>query len=173
MFRKLITRAMAGVGIAAFSIAAGFALLAPADSARAADPPWPDAIYGRPYNFEAGGPNGWYLWHQVDSGRFNLCSTTPADILHPFIARIHTDGVFTDLQKLRLEGADDVVLQNGGKTLVVKFHTWSGTDCIEFRTNGNRLNFTLTEFGLRVPRTRIFLGHGAVNPPSNPFTITR
>lgn len=86
---------------------------------------------------------------------------------------LKTDGQFHDITKTRLEAADDIDVRDGGKTLILKFHTYSGVDCAEFRTTGDRLNLKLTEFGMPVPKGRVFIGHFAVNPLSNPFTINR
>ena len=172
MFRSLLIKAAVAGGLAVAGIVLGFGLLSSsASSAQAIDPPWPDHVYGRPTTFEAGGPNGWYFWRDDDG--FQLCSTTPSDLLHPFIAVLKTEGQFHDISKTRLEAADDIDIRDGGKTLILKFHTHSGVDCAEFRTTGNKLNLKLTEFGMLIPKGRIFIGHFNVNPPANPFTITR
>ena len=174
MFRSNVLRGGLAAMVALAAIAGGLvAFSSQASSAQAFDPPWPDRVYGRPYNFEAGGPNGWYLWRDLETPNFQLCSTTPASVDHPFTAIVRTDGRFGQASKLRLEGADDIVVRDGGKTLVVRFHTWAGVDCLSFDTTGTQVSFRLEEFGQLVPENRIFIGREAVHPASNPFAIKK
>ena len=172
MFQSLWKGSLVAAGLAAGVVALGAAFLASGSgTAQAADPPWPNAVYGVPTDFEAGATNGWYFWRNDDG--FHLCSTTPSDAAHPFRAVLKTTGVFADVHKTRLEAADDIDIRDGGHTLILKFHTHDGIDCVTFRTDGNKLNLKLEEFGMNVPVGRIFMGHNNVHPASNPFTITR
>lgn len=146
MFRSLLAKALIFGGLAAITSALGLvALTSSATTAAAFDPPWPDHVYGVPTDFEAGAANGWYFWHDLDSGHFKVCTTTPSDEAHPFIGRLTTNGGFFDISKLRLEAADEIQLTNGGNTLLVRFHTHSGVDRVEFRVPGTKLNLRLTE----------------------------
>ena len=172
MFKSLWKSVLAASGLAVIAVAIGAAFLANGTgTAEALDRPWPNHVYGTPTDFEAGAANGWYFWKNDDG--FHLCSTTPSDALHPFKAVLKTNGQFGDISKTRLEAADDINLMDAGHTLVVRFHTHDGVDCVNFRTDGNKLNLRLEEFGINVPTGHVFIGHNNVHPASNPFTITR
>lgn len=179
MFGKFFSRSLMLAGIATVAAATGFAALTTggatvASAAPAAVDlpcPWANAICGRPAGFDAGDANGWYVWNDDDG--FHIRTTTPADRAHPFTAVITTDGRFADVSKVRLEGADDIRILDGGHRLVVRFHTWDGVDGVDFKTTGDDLRFRLEEYGLLVPDGRIFLGHFELHPGNNPFTIHR
>ena len=171
MFKSLWKSILAASGLAVAVVAIGAAVIGSTGTAEALDPPWPNHVYGTPTDFEAGATNGWYFWKNDDG--FHLCSTTPSDALHPFKAVLRTTGTFGDISKTRLEAADDLKVTDAGHTLVVRFHTHAGVDCVTFRTDGNKLNLKLEEFGVNVPTGRIFIGHDNVHPANNPFTITR
>lgn len=178
MIRKFITSSIVAAGIGAVALAAGFAMLATggAESASAAGPGphvWPDYLQGKPYDFEAGARNGWYMW-EGDTGEINVCSTTPSDRAHPFTATFTTDGRFVDVDKGATEAADDVRVTDGGHRLLVKFRTYDRVDCVSFVVDGgSRLATRMSEFGALVPASRINLGHDSARPPSNPFTIVK
>ena len=202
MFRTFISKALAAAGIAVVASAIGFAILSTTSgSADAAGPQptptatpttaptgdtpldpsatgvtnfenWPLWIQGRPHGLDAGDTNGWYFWHD-DSG-LHLRTTTPSDKDHPFEAVLTTTGgTFFDISKVRLEGADDIKLTDGGHRLVVKFHTYAGIDGVDFRTTGDHLRLNLQEFGHQVPVSHIFAGHFDLHPNSNPFGVNR
>lgn len=177
---RLITARPAFVaGIALALVAAAFALVGSSGAASAQSTPsdaagggWPLWIQGRPLSLEAGAPNGYYFWHDADG--LHIRTTTPADRLHPFQAVLTTDGAFRDVQKIRLEGADDIALSADRTRLVIKFHTWNGMDGVDFKIDGgHRLTLRLEEFGLRVPTAKIYAGRYSVHPSSNPFTVYR
>ena len=133
---------------------------------------WPAAIEGRPTKLDQGSARGWYFWH--DSSGLHLDTTTPSDNLHVFEAVLTTDGTFRDVDKIRLEGADDVVLLDNGHKLVVQFHTHDGIDGVNFHVDGgDSLTLRLDVNGHLIDRSNIFIGHSNVHPWSDPFTIER
>ena len=130
------------------------------------------ADQGRPESLDAGGTNGWYFWH--DDAGLHIRTTTPADRNHVFTAILTTGGVFRDVDKVRLEHADDVQLLDGGHVLIVRFHTYAGIDGVDFRIGGgDGLHLRFDEAGNLVPASHIFLGHFSVHPGDNPFSVRR
>ncbi len=95
---------------------------------------WPLRIQGRPASLDAGGTNAWYFWHD-DSG-LHIRTTTPAERDHVFTAVLRTGGTFRDVDKVRLENADDVQMLDGGHVLIARFHTYAGIDGVDFRISG-------------------------------------
>jgi hypothetical protein len=169
-------RTIAGL-LALAAVLVGLAT-AGAGTAAAADPAtaggergWPAWIEGRPDELERGGTNGWYFWH--DAAGMHVRTTTPSDRNHPFTAVFSTNGRFFDIEKVRLEGRDDIRLLDNGRKLVVKFHTYSGIDGVDFKVAGTTLRLELREFGRLVPPSHIFAGQHSVHPPSNPFRVVR
>lgn len=133
---------------------------------------WPLRIQGRPASLDAGGANGWYFWH--DAAGLYIRTTTPAPRDHVFTAVVRTDGVFRDVDKVRLENADDIRVSDGGHVLVVKFHTYAGIDGVDFRiAGGDGVHLRFDEAGMLVPASHIFLGHFSVHPGDNPFSVRR
>ena len=116
-------------------------------------------------------PTGYYIWH--DGGGFHLRSHGPGE-RHDFVARLHTDGVFQNVDTVRLDSRDDVRVVDGGHTLVMRVHTFDAIDGVNFTVNGgDRLRFALELDGHSISTQRIFLGANGVHPPANPFTIHR
>ncbi|MBF6601110.1 MAG: hypothetical protein IVW36_11435 [Dehalococcoidia bacterium] len=133
---------------------------------------WPLRIEGRPAGLDAGDANGWYFWS--DASGLHIRTTTPADRNHVFTAVLTTSGVFRDVDKVRLENADDIRVLDGGHKLVVRFHTYAGMDGVDFRIGGgDGVRLRLDEAGRTVPPARIFLGRFGVHPANNPFDVLR
>jgi len=133
---------------------------------------WPLRIQGRPLRLDNPGANGWFFWHDRDG--LHIRTTTPAPRDHVFTAVLATDGTFGDVDKVRLEGADDIARLDNGHVLVVRFHTYAGTDGVDFRiAGGSGLRLRLAEAGQRVPTSRIFMGRYGVHPGDNPFAVRR
>ena len=133
---------------------------------------WPAAIEGRPTKLDDGSARGWYFWH--DGNGLHLDTTTPQDKGHVFEAVLTTKGTFRDIDKIHLEGADDVKLLDNGHKLVVQFHTYDGIDGVNFHIDGgDSLRLRLDEGGHLIDRSSIFIGHGNAHPWNDPFTIDR
>lgn len=133
---------------------------------------WPAYIQGQPQGLHAGGAEGWYFWH--DASGLHIATTTPANSDHVFTAVLASRGVFRDVDRFRLEGADEVRVIDGGHVLVARFHTYAGIDGVSFRLDGGdgiRLRFG--EAGHLIDTSDIFIGHNGVHPAGNPFTVRR
>ncbi|HZT06727.1 MAG TPA: hypothetical protein VFC51_06825 [Chloroflexota bacterium] len=115
-------------------------------------------------------PTGYYIWH--DDG-FHVRTHGPGE-QHFFTARLHTDGVFQNVDTVRLESRDDARIVDGGHTLVLQLHTYGAEDGVNFTiSGGTSLRFALDLDGHFISTRKIFLGPDGFHPPSNPFTIHR
>jgi hypothetical protein len=133
---------------------------------------WPAWIQGRPKSLDDGSTAGWYFWHD-DSG-LHIATTTPSDKDHVFSAVLTSAGTFRDIDKIRLEGADDIKLLDGGHRLVVKFHTHDGIDGVNFHLDGgDQMKLRFDEAGRLVGPSRIFVGAFSVHPGADPFVVHR
>jgi len=129
---------------------------------------WSDAIQGA-RNLTPDCPEGYYLWR--DEGGIHLRTHGPG-AEHLFTAHLHTDGVFTDVDTVRLESRDSFAVLDGGHTLVLRFRTFNATDGLNFRIRGGtRLRLNLQLDGELVSTGSIYLGAHGRHPESNPFTV--
>ena len=135
-------------------------------SAFAAEP----SIEGPAPTLDDSKPVGYYIWH--DDHGVHLRTHGPGD-QHLFEARLRTDGVFVDVDTVRLESRDDVAVLDGGHTLVLRFHTFDHTDGVNFRVRegGDWLRFNLRLGGDQIATESIYLGGTERHPPRNPFTV--
>lgn len=114
---------------------------------------------------------GYYLWH--DDNGIHLRTHGPGED-HSFTARLHTDGVFVDVDSVRLESRDNFAVLDGGHTILMRFHTYDAIDGLNFRINGGtRLRLSLGLDGEPISTDNIFLGPNGKHPASNPFTLYR
>jgi hypothetical protein len=128
---------------------------------------WPERIEGHPELNAA----GYYFWHN-DNGLH--LRTHGTGVAHEFVARLHTDGVFHDVDTVRLESGDKFAVTDGGHTLIFKVHTYNATDGVNFKIAGGRwLRLDLELNGSQIDTGRIFLGDDEVNPNRNPFVVWR
>lgn len=131
---------------------------------------WPGDAEGDP-NLAQENPAGYYLWH--DEHGMHLRTHGPGDE-HSFVARLHTDGIFVDVDAVRLENRDNFAVIDGGHTLVLRFHTYDATDGVNFRVlGGTRMRLNLQLNGEIIDTDSIYLGAERKHPESNPFTLTR
>ncbi len=131
---------------------------------------WSDDLEGHP-TLTHDNPVGYYLWHNGDG--LHLRTHGPGDE-HLFVARLHTDGTFENVDAVRLESVDNYAVTDGGHTLLLRFHTYDWTDGLNFNIRGGsylRLNLRLD--GAAIATDSIFLGDDGHHPASNPFTLQR
>lgn len=170
------TRLGSLAALMAVTVAVAVALVPAAAGAEA--PPtsraacWDAPLEGRPAQLDAGGPAGWYVWH--DDAGFHLATTKPVPVGTTFTAVLTTDGRFTDVSRIRLEGADLVRTRLRGHQLTVVFRTHDGIDGVNFRIDGGqRLHVALVEGRQRIDRDQIYVGAGGAHPEHNPFVLCR
>jgi len=141
-------------------------------SAAADDGGWPAGAQGEPAGFAAGDAAGVYVWH--DASGWHLRVTHQNDRHQTYTGRISTAGVITDVDAVRLERNDDVRVGPDRHTVEFRFNNYGGVDGLDFRTHcADGLHFALGADGQRLNPTEVYIGHGSMNPPDVPFTISR
>jgi hypothetical protein len=152
--------------ILASLFASGALLLTTIPSAFAA-PAHPARDAGQPTITEDS-PTGYYIWR--DDG-FHLRTHGPR-AEHNFDAVLRTNGIFENVDPVRLEKDDRVELRNGGHELVIHFHTYDFTDGVNFTIrDGEKLRLNLKLDDKPAPTNQIFLGAHGGHPKKNPFRI--
>src|SRR5438045_3658337 len=122
MLSSLVNR----VSIAIVTATVGVALVAGAALA------WGGRIEGRTASFEAGGTDGYDVWHD-DSGLH--LRTTDSSGVFEYTGTLRTNGTFTGLQPVKAEPDDSVQLLDGGKVIQFRMKTFTGIDGFDFRVN--------------------------------------
>ncbi len=160
---------LAALGVASLTLLALGASAGAASAETAPPGPFP-TLAGEPA-ISADETMGYYIWR--DDNGFHLRTHGPGD-QHIFTARIHTDGIFRDVDAVRLENKDNFAVIDGGHTIVMRFHTYDFTDGINFKVRGGTyLRFNLQLDSELIPTDHIFLGAGGKHPANNPFTLRR
>jgi hypothetical protein len=133
---------------------------------------WPEYVEGRPEQFEPGGDSAYYIWHTDESG-WHLSTTGPGPHRH-FRAVIRTDGEFEHIDQIKLDEADSYRLEDGGKRLIVDFHTHGHTDNIKWRVkDGEWLAFRLFVDGHPIRANNVYIGEEGTHPPDATFRVRR
>jgi len=134
---------------------------------------WGKRTQGQPLSFQAGGTDGYYLWH--DAGGLRLRTTDSAGKFR-YSGTLRTNGAFINVVKVRDEADDHVDVQDGGKVIKFSFVTFQGIDGFNFEVSGGKgtwVHFRLDRDGSRIDPSNIFLGEDSVHPKHNPFGIVR
>jgi hypothetical protein len=132
---------------------------------------WPISVQGRPTLLQAGAAAGDYLWH--DAYGWHLRVTHRGTTRAVFTGRIVSSAPMT-ATPIRLEGRDAVALSADRMTLTYKFYNYGHLDGIDFKTAcAHRLAVSGSLNGVKLPTTRIWIGHGNRHPLQNPFTVIR
>jgi hypothetical protein len=130
---------------------------------------WPASVQGQPVSFHAGGPAGYYIWH--DASGWHLRTTTPSSEGHSFTGRITASDNIKVLKVFKKEKADKVKVS--GRSITFRFDTHNHVDGIDFKVGcAESLRFALSAEGRAWPADRVKLG-ATGDAPSNPFTVTR
>jgi hypothetical protein len=130
---------------------------------------WPASVQGQPVSFHAGGPAGYYVWH--DASGWHLRTTTPSTEGHAFTGRITASEDIKVLRVFKNEKADKVV--RTGRSITFRFDTHNHVDGIDFKVGcAESLRFALSGEGRVWPASGIKLG-ATGDAPSNPFAVTR
>lgn len=156
-FRRLVPALSALLLLGALTVTPAFA--------------WPDRLEGKPDSFSNDARLGYYIWH--DDAGLHLRTTGPGP-RRLFKAKLTTDGSFSNVQLIRLEGDDWFSVRGGGQTLVTQFETFDGIDGVDFRIDGgNELRLKLKLDGQLIPTRDIYLGRNGEHPSENPFVLQR
>lgn len=131
----------------------------------------PDVIKGRPAAFEAGLPDGIWIWR--DAYGWHLRVTHDEKTKKVFSGTITaTDGLRSI--KFRAEAGDTLVRSADGRSAAFRFTNYGGVDGIDFAAGCSKdVTFRLAVGGAKADPVIIKLGAQEQSPASNPFTISR
>ncbi|MDR7417924.1 MAG: hypothetical protein QN178_03330 [Armatimonadota bacterium] len=127
---------------------------------------WPAVYRGQPRTpptFNA----AYFVWVDDDVWRVRWASRGARELS----GLVSTDGRFSGFRKVELEGEDAVA--RAERLIGWETRTRGGMDGIDFRTSGERLNFTLLIDGVAASPSQIYLGASGAHPPRNPWRVTR
>ena len=163
---RWLLAALVALGLATAALAMSAPAVAHAEEPDA--PAAPDALGGVP-EIRPDAPTGYYIWRDEDG--INLRTHGPRGY-HHFVAVLHTDGVFRDVEPVANERGDAVRVTDRGHTLILNVHTYGRTDGVNFRVEGGDwLSFDLELDGRQAPTDHIFLGSMRSHPDSNPWRV--
>ena len=135
------------------------------------DTHWPGTVQGTPTNWKSGGRAGNYIWH--DANGWHLRVTHHGSRKFVFSGRITSSAPMT-VAGVRLEKGDWFKLSADKKTLTYRFKNYGHTDGLNFRTDcAQRLRFSGSMNGKKLPVGRISIGKRHLHPLSNPFVVIK
>jgi len=163
----------AGLLAPATAFAATTSSAAPTASTAAVctDGRWPLSVQGVPTLFHAGARAGDYIWHDANGWHLRVTHATSTRAV--FTGRIVSTAPMT-ATAIRLEGGDMIALSADRLTLTYRFYNYGKVDGLDFKTAcARRVTFGGSLNGLKLPVSRIWIGHYNRHPLQNPFTVTR
>jgi hypothetical protein len=132
---------------------------------------WPASVQGQPVTLKAGARAGDYLWHSATG--WHLRVTHPGAYAVAFTGTIVATAALT-VAPYALESGDTWTLSADKKTLTYRFVNHGRVDGLDFRTAcATRLWVKGSMGGVKLPPSRIWLGHWGRHPLQNPFVILR
>ena len=131
------------------------------------DDAWPAWTDGRP-----GRDPGVTVWHNATGWHVRVAHNTIRDRV--FSGVIRTTGELVDVEAVRLEKNDYLVVGPERHALRFRFNNYGGTDGFDFTTHcAPFLQFGFASDGHAVPTARISIGAGGRHPAHDPFVIAR
>jgi hypothetical protein len=112
------------------------------------------------------------MWHD-DTG-WHVRVTHKTDALRTFTGELVTAGRFVGVSSVRLERDDWRHVSPDHHMITFRFVNYGGIDGLNFRTRcAPSIAFTFGTDGNVLPADKVIIGHGASNPASDPFSISR
>ena len=145
---------------------------APKVCATKIDDRWPGWANGRPKGVDPKTAEGVYMWH--DATGWHIRATHRAKALRTFSGRLETTGRFVGVRAIRLEGHDSLTLAPDRHAIAFSFNNYGAVDGLNFRTLcAPSISFNFVSDGVSMPVEFVKIGSGAVNPSTDPFSISR
>lgn len=131
----------------------------------------PDEILGRPADFKAGLPSGYWIWK--DSNGWHLRVTHKPGTKAVYAGTIRTSDPMAVI-RVRDEARDKVWRSADRRTTAFRLVNHGGIDGLDFTPRcSERVTFTLTVNGKPIDPLKIHLGDGDAHPAASNFTISR
>ena len=124
---------------------------------------WPAIVQGEPTGFGAGDQAGVYLWH--DGGGWHLRVTHQNDTHQAYSGVLTTTGLFSDVDAVKLEHNDSLVIGPDRHTIAFHFNNYGGIDGFDFNTqDAPSLGLGFLSNGHIVPPKYIAIGAEGSHP---------
>ncbi|MGD9954775.1 MAG: hypothetical protein AB7O74_07795 [Candidatus Nanopelagicales bacterium] len=131
----------------------------------------PEEITGRPADFKAGLPSGYWIWK--DNGGWHLRVTHKPGTKAVYAGTIRTSDPMR-VMRVRDEARDKVWRSADRKTTAFRLVNHGGIDGLDFTPRCSaRVTFSLTVNGRAIDPKKIHLGAGDAHPEAATFTISR
>lgn len=131
----------------------------------------PEEITGRPADFKAGLPSGYWIWK--DSNGWHLRVTHKPGTKAVYAGTIRTSDPMAVIG-VRNEARDTVWRSADRRTTAFKLVNYGGVDGIDFTPRcSEKVTFTLTVNGRAIDPLKIHLGDTDAHPAAATFTISR
>ena len=132
---------------------------------------WPASVQGAPATLKAGARAGDYIWHNSSGWHLRATHVGHAKVI--FTGRIVSNTPMT-VAPYRLEKSDRLTLSADKLTLTYRFANYGYIDGFDFRTAcAHKLVFRGAMNGVKLPTSRIWIGHDGRHPLQNPFAVLR
>jgi len=167
----MVALAAAPASVFASTDAGSSAAPSVATTAACADGHWPSSVQGRPTAFHAGAKAGDYIWH--DASGWHLRVTHAGSGREVFTGTIVSSAPL-DAVPVKLEKNDVVTLSADKRTITFRLVNYGAIDGFDFWAScASRIGFAGRLDGVRLPTSRIWLGHHDRHPLENPFVVIR
>ena len=175
-------RRVAGLGIIGVVVAGASAVtVSGAAVATAATPTkcsvitddhWPAVVQGRPSGINPLTTAATYMWHDGDGWHIRV--THHNTNLRTFSGQLSTSGTFANVSPMHLEKSDQFQVSSDRRSINFQFKNYGHIDGLNFHTRcAPSFNVAFQSDGITAPPSKIVIGHGGVNPPTDPFVISR
>jgi hypothetical protein len=166
----IVRRTTAALG--ALALSTSLAVVAtPAAQASTTTGTLPEEITGRPADFKAGLPSGYWIWK--DAAGWHLRVTHKPGTRAVYAGTIRTSEPMAVIG-VRNEARDTVWRSADRRTTAFKLVNYGGIDGIDFTPRcSERVTFTLTVNGKAIDPLKIHLGDTDAHPAAPTFTIAR
>jgi hypothetical protein len=132
---------------------------------------WPRAVRGVPTAWHSGARGGDYIWHDANGWHVRVTHATSSKVV--FSGTIVSSEPLAEAP-VKLEGRDFVALSADRKTITYRLYNYGKVDGFNFKTAcAHSLKFTGFRSGVKLPVSRIWVGHDNKHPLQNPFIVTR
>ncbi len=135
------------------------------------DDPWPSYTQGRPKDIDPHTTAAIYMWH--DNG-WHIRVTHRTTNKRTFAGQLTAAGTFTDVTPVHLEKGDQFKVSGDKHVITFLFKNYGGLDGLDFFTHcAPSITFSYQSDGKTSPPNKIVIGHNGVNPPTDPFLVSR
>ncbi len=135
------------------------------------DDAWPAWTQGEPRGIDPHTTAAIYMWH--DNG-WHIRVTHKTTNKRTFAGQLTTAGTFTSVRPVQLEKNDHFQVSGDKHVITFLFKNYGGIDGLDFYTHcAPSITFSYQSDGVTSPSNKIVIGLNGVNPPTDPFLVSR